>query len=86
MLYSISSYYKLLALFSVLYITSWYIIYFVFSGLYLLVFPGPSDSKVSLPAMRKTWVQSLSWEDSPGEGNGYPLTYSCLENSMERVA
>ena len=21
---------------------------------------------------------------SPGEGNGYPLQYSCLENSMER--
>ena len=24
----------------------------------------------NLPAMRKTWVQSLSWEDPPGEGNG----------------
>jgi len=23
---------------------------------------------------------------SPGEGNGYPLQYSCLENSMDRVA
>ena len=23
---------------------------------------------------------------SPGEGNGYPLWYSCLENSMEREA
>ena len=23
---------------------------------------------------------------SPGEGNGYPLQYSCLENSMERGA
>ena len=22
----------------------------------------------------------------PGEGNGYPLQYSCLENSMERRA
>ena len=22
------------------------------------------------------------WEDSPGEGNGYPLQYSGLENSM----
>ena len=21
---------------------------------------------------------------SPGEGNGYPLQYSCLENSMDR--
>ena len=25
-------------------------------------------------------------ERSPGEGNGYPLQYSCLENSMERGA
>ena len=23
---------------------------------------------------------------SPGEGNGYPLQYSCLENSMGREA
>ena len=22
------------------------------------------------------------WERSPGEGNGYPFRYSCLENSM----
>ena len=28
-------------------------------------------------------VQSLSWEDSPGEGKGYPLRYSGLENSMD---
>ena len=39
------------------------------------------------PAMRETWVRSLGWEDplekgtSPG-GNGYPLQYSGLENSM----
>ena len=32
------------------------------------------------PAMWETWVQSLGWEDSPGEGKGYPLQYSCLEN------
>ena len=24
------------------------------------------------------------WGGSPGEGNGYPLQYSCLENSMDR--
>ena len=23
---------------------------------------------------------------SPGEGNGYPLRYSCVENSMDRGA
>ena len=25
-------------------------------------------------------------EDSPGEGNGYPLQYSCLGNPMDRGA
>ena len=34
-----------------------------------------------LPAMQKTQVQSLGWE-----GNGNPLQYSCLENSMNRGA
>ena len=36
-----------------------------------------------LPAMRETRVQSLCREDSPGEGNGNPLQYSCLENPMD---
>ena len=35
-----------------------------------------------LPAMQETWVQSLGREDSPREGNGNLLQYSCLENSM----
>ena len=39
----------------------------------------------NLPAMQKTWVQSLGWEDSPGEGKGYPLQYSGLENSMNCI-
>ena len=26
------------------------------------------------------------WRKSPGEGNGNPLQYSCLENSMDRGA
>ena len=26
------------------------------------------------------------WERSPGEGNGNPLWYSCLENPMDRGA
>ena len=34
----------------------------------------------NLPAMQKTWVQSLGWEDSPRGGHGNPLQYSCLEN------
>ena len=31
-------------------------------------------------------VQSLGWEESPGEGNGNPLQYSCLENPTDRGA
>ena len=31
----------------------------------------------NLPAIQETWVRSL------GEGNGYPLQYSGLENSMD---
>ena len=33
------------------------------------------------PAMQETRVRSLSWED-PGEGKGYPLQYSGLENCI----
>ena len=41
------------------------------------------------PAMQETqetWVWSLSQEDFPEEGNGNPLQYSCLENSLDREA
>ena len=38
-----------------------------------------------LPAVQKTCLVSGSGR-SPGEGNGNPLQYSCLENSMDRVA
>ena len=36
--------------------------------------------------MQESWVQSLIWEGYPGDGNGYPLQYSCLGNSMDRGA
>ena len=32
-----------------------------------------------------TQARTLGWEGN-GEGNGYPLKYSCLENSMDRGA
>ena len=50
-----------------------------------LSFPGGSDGKESayntgdlgvIPGLGR----------SPGEGNGYSLQYSCLENSMDRGA
>ena len=37
------------------------------------------------PAMQDTWVPSLGWEDSPGEGKGYPFQYSGLKNSMDCI-
>ena len=43
-------------------------------------FPGVSVK--NLPAMQETRVQGS--RRSPGERNGYPLQYSCLENSMNR--
>ena len=48
-------------------------------------FPGGSMVK-NLPAMQETKVQSLSREDSPREGNGIPLQYSCLENPKDKGA
>ena len=33
--------------------------------------------------MQETWARSLGRE-YPGEGNGYPLHYSCLEISKDR--
>ena len=39
----------------------------------------------NLPVMWETRVRSLGWEDSL-EGNGNPLHYSCLENSMDKGA
>ena len=38
----------------------------------------------NLPAIQETQVQSLSQGRCPGVGNGNPLQYSCLENSMDR--
>ena len=40
----------------------------------------------NLPAMQETWIQSLGWKDSPGEGNGNSHHYSYLDNSMDRGA
>ena len=38
------------------------------------------------PAMQETWVFIPGSGRSPGEGNGFPFQYSCLENSMDRGA
>ena len=38
----------------------------------------------NLPAIQETHIPSLGWDDSSREGNGNPLQYSRLENSMDR--
>ena len=52
---------------------------------YYLGFPGSSDSKEFSCSAGNTGSIPGSGR-SPGEGNGYPLQYSCLENSMDRGA
>ena len=48
-------------------------------------FPGGSDGKESVcNAGDLGSIPGLG--RSPGEGNGYPLQYFCLENSMDRGA
>ena len=42
-------------------------------------FPGGQVVK-NPPAKQEMWVRSLGSRRSPGEGNGNPLQYSCLEN------
>ena len=37
-------------------------------------------------AKQEMWVQPVGWGGSPGGGNGNPLKYSCLGNSMDRGA
>ena len=46
---------------------------------------GGSDGKESARNAGDR-VQSLDREDSPGEENGNPLQYPCLENPMDRGA
>ena len=46
-------------------------------------FPGSSDGKESACNTGDLGSILVS-KRSPGEGNGYPLQYSCLENSMDR--
>ena len=46
-------------------------------------FPGGSDSKESACNTGDTGLIPGTGR-SPEEGNGYPLQYSCMENSMDR--
>ena len=54
-------------------------------GLCFMVFPDGSDGKESACNGRAPGAVPRSGRSSE-EGNGYPLQYSCLENSMDRGA
>ena len=51
-------------------------------GFIMFRLPGGSDGKAS--AYNTGDLGSIpGWGISPGEGNGNPFQYSCLENSMD---
>ena len=50
-----------------------------------LSFPGGSDGKESAYSAREPGMIPGSGR-SPGDGNGSPLQYYCLEDSMDREA
>ena len=67
-----------------------YIYTYVYEHIYIYIyvcmgFPGGSDGKKSAWSAGNPSLIPGSGR-SPGEGNGKPLQYSCLENSMDRGA
>ena len=58
---------------------------YIYIYMYNWGFPGGSDSKEST-CNAKDLGSIPGLERSPGEGNGSPLQYSCLENPMDRGA
>ena len=54
-------------------------------GSKMIDFPGGSDGKASVYSAGDPGSVP-GWGRSPGEGNGNPLQYSCLENTMDRGA
>ena len=54
------------------------------SLIYSSGFPGGSDGK-EFTSNAGDPGSTPMFRSSSGEGNGYPLQYSCLENSMDRI-
>ena len=52
---------------------------------YLYIWGVPGGSVVKNPLANAGAMGSIPWSRrSPGEGNGNPFQYSCLENPMDR--
>ena len=63
--------------------TFYILIYISCNIIYFMDFPGGSDGKVSVYNVGDQGsIPGLG--RSPGEGNGNPFQYYCLENPMER--
>ena len=58
----------------------------LFLSFYLVLASVVAQTVKNPLAMWETWVRLLDWEDSPGEGNGNPVQYPCLESPMDREA
>ena len=69
-------------MFSVIYLT------YMFNMFILMGFPGDTVVKNLLPIVGDIGDVGLIHGSgrSPGDGNGNPLQYSCLENPMDRRA
>ena len=66
-----------------LFVAKTFFFFFLFPWEVLQGFSGGSDGKESACNARD-WGLFPGLGGSPGEGNGYPLQYFCLENSMDR--
>ena len=60
-----------------------YIVLYLIIYIFLLGFPGGSEGKASACDAEDSGLIPGSGR-SPGEGNGNPFQYSCLENPMDR--
>ena len=85
-LFSFSAHFLInLFIFSHQFVWVLYIIWMLTLCQIILGFPAGSDSKESAFNAEDQALTPGS-ERSPGEGNGYPPQYSCLENPMDRGA
>ena len=58
----------------------------MFCSVYIYIASLVAQMVINLPAMQEIQGLILGSGRYPGEGNGNPLQYSCLKNSMDRGA
>ena len=60
--------------------------YFIYIWAFLVTQTEKNQTEKNLPAVREDLGSIPGSGRPPGEGNGYPLQYTCLENPMDRGA